>query len=57
MLQREEVLESRGATLLDKAGSKIGTIQEIYLDQETDQPEWALAKTGWGGKGSFVPLS
>ncbi len=36
---------------------KIGTIQEIYLDQETDQPEWVLAKTGWGGKGSFVPLA
>jgi uncharacterized protein (TIGR02271 family) len=56
MLERDQVLESRGATLLDQAGSKIGTIQEIYLDQETDQPEWVLAKTGWGGKGSFVPL-
>ena len=57
MLERDQVLESRGATLLDEAGSKIGTNQEVYLDQETDQPEWVLAKTGWGGKGSFVPLA
>lgn len=57
ILQREEVLEARGATLLDEAGSKMGTIHEIYLDQETDQPEWALVKTGWGGKERFVPLS
>ncbi|CAN5419509.1 PRC and DUF2382 domain-containing protein [soil metagenome] len=57
MLDRDQVLESRGATLLDETGSKIGTIQEIYLDQETDEPEWVLAKNGWGGKGSFVPLA
>lgn len=56
MIQRDQVLETRGATLIDQTGSKIGTIEDIYLDQETDQPEWVLAKTGWGGQ-SFVPLA
>jgi uncharacterized protein (TIGR02271 family) len=39
-------------------GSKIGTIQDIYLDEETGQPEWAAVKTGlFGNKVSFAPLA
>ncbi len=39
-------------------GSKIGTIQDIYLDEETGQPEWAAIKTGlFGSKVSFAPLA
>jgi uncharacterized protein (TIGR02271 family) len=53
----QNVTEWRGQTLLDNDGEKIGTIEEIYLDTDTDQPEWALVKTGlFGGKGTFVPL-
>jgi uncharacterized protein (TIGR02271 family) len=57
MTTASNVLEWRGQELLDNDGQKIGTIEEIYLDTETDQPEWALVKTGlFGGKGTFVPL-
>jgi uncharacterized protein (TIGR02271 family) len=53
----QNVTEWRGQELLDNDGEKIGKIEEIYLDTETDQPEWALVKTGlFGGKGTFVPL-
>ena len=53
----QSVLEWRGQELLDNDGDKIGTIEEIYLDTDTDRPEWALVKTGlFGGKGTFVPL-
>ena len=53
-----EVLEWRGQTMVSSGGDKIGKIEEIYLDTETEQPEWALVKTGlFGGKGTFVPLS
>jgi uncharacterized protein (TIGR02271 family) len=53
----QNVTEWRGQELLDNDGDKIGTIEEIYLDTDTDQPEWALVKTGlFGGKGTFVPL-
>ncbi len=56
-MNTQSVLEWRGQELLDNDGQKIGTIEEIYLDTETDQPEWALVKTGmFGGKGTFVPL-
>ena len=47
-----------GRTLKDRNGDKIGTIDALYLDQQTDQPEWALVNTGlFGTKSSFVPLA
>jgi uncharacterized protein (TIGR02271 family) len=39
-------------------GAKIGTIDSIYLDDQTGQPEWALVNTGlFGTKSTFVPLA
>src|SRR6266496_850311 len=47
----------QGRTMVDPAGSKIGTIADIYLDEDTGQPEWATVTTGlFGTKLSFVPL-
>jgi uncharacterized protein (TIGR02271 family) len=52
-----EVTEWRGRTAVDADGSKLGKIEEIYLDRETERPEWALIQTGlFGGKSSFMPL-
>jgi stress response protein YsnF len=48
----------RGQTARDVDGDKIGRIEEIYLDLETGQPEWALVHTGmFGTSSSFVPLA
>ena len=48
----------QGRTLLDRDGDRIGTIDAIYLDDQTGQPEWALVNTGlFGTKSSFVPLA
>jgi uncharacterized protein (TIGR02271 family) len=48
----------KGRTLKDRSGEKIGTIDALYLDQETAKPEWALVNTGlFGTKSSFVPLA
>jgi uncharacterized protein (TIGR02271 family) len=45
-------------TMVDPAGGKIGTIADIYLDDDTGQPEWATVTTGlFGGKQNFVPLA
>jgi uncharacterized protein (TIGR02271 family) len=41
----------RGQQLLDTTGDSIGTIEEIYLDTQTDRPEWALVD------GNFVPIA
>jgi uncharacterized protein (TIGR02271 family) len=47
-----------GATLVDRDGGRIGTIEAIYLDDQTGQPEWALVNTGlFGTRSSFVPLA
>jgi uncharacterized protein (TIGR02271 family) len=47
-----------GRTLLDRDGGRIGTIDALYLDDHTGQPEWALVNTGlFGTKASFVPLA
>ena len=33
-------LDWEGQTMFDRAGKKLGTIQDIYLVAETDRPEW-----------------
>jgi PRC-barrel domain len=48
----------QGATLVDRDGSRVGTIDAIYVDDQTGEPEWALVNTGlFGTKSSFVPLA
>jgi stress response protein YsnF len=48
----------RGGTVVDRDGDKIGSVDEIYLDNETQQPEWLAVKTGlFGNKLTFVPLA
>jgi uncharacterized protein (TIGR02271 family) len=56
--QTQDVLSLRGQELTGGDGERIGKIDEIYLDTETDQPEWALVTTGlFGTRQSFVPIS
>jgi uncharacterized protein (TIGR02271 family) len=53
-----EVLEWRGQTMVGSGGDKIGKIEDIYLDRETEQPEWALVHTGmFGSQSTFVPIA
>ena len=48
----------RGALVLDVNGDKIGSLDEIYLDDRSGQPEWIAVKTGLFGTGlSLVPLA
>jgi uncharacterized protein (TIGR02271 family) len=57
MPTQEQVREWRGANLVDRNGDKIGTIDEIYLDSQSNEPEWALVNTGlFGTKSTFVPI-
>src|ERR671910_3290397 len=56
-IQKDRILQFRGHDLYDRDGDKIGSIEEIYLDAETNEPEWALVHTGlFGTKRTFVPL-
>jgi uncharacterized protein (TIGR02271 family) len=57
MTELTEAYDFRGRTLVDSDGDKIGEVEEIYLDTQTEQPEWALVHTGlFGKKSHFVPL-
>ena len=54
----DTVLSWRGRTIVDETGEKIGNFEEIYLDAETDRPEWAAVKPGLFGRGHLlVPLN
>src|SRR4051794_4802749 len=57
-MQTDQVVAWRGKNAVDADGSKIGTIEEVYLDADTDRPEWLAVKTGlFGSKISFVPIA
>jgi uncharacterized protein (TIGR02271 family) len=46
-----------GQDVYDESGEKIGSATEVYLDDETGQPEWVTVRTGlFGTKESFVPI-
>lgn len=45
-----------GCKAFDRAGNKIGTVDEVYLDDATGEPEWAAVRTGFFSRDAFVPL-
>jgi uncharacterized protein (TIGR02271 family) len=48
----------QGRTMVDGDGDRVGTIDSIYVDDQTGEPEWALVNTGlFGAKSTFVPLA
>jgi uncharacterized protein (TIGR02271 family) len=47
-----------GASVLSTEGEKLGRIDSIYFDNETDQPEWAAVRSGmFGNHVSLLPLA
>lgn len=46
-----------GRKAFDRDGSKIGTVDEVYLDDATGEPEWAAVRTGLFSRDAFVPLA
>ena len=51
------VAEWHGKMLVDSGGEKIGKLQDVYVDVETDEPQFATVKEGFIGRHlTFVPL-
>src|SRR5829696_83591 len=47
-----------GRVMVDRDSNKIGEVVDIYLDNETDRPDWAVVRTGlFGLRSTFVPLA
>src|ERR671926_566577 len=57
MIGSETISRVIGKDVYDASGSKIGSASEVYLDDESGQPEWVTVRTGlFGTKESFVPI-
>lgn len=55
--QPSSKLAWRGRIVRDEQGETIGTIEEIYVAEETAAPDWALVRgDGPGNAASFLPL-
>jgi hypothetical protein len=51
------VAEWHGKMLIDRDGEKIGRLQDVYVDVENDEPQFATVKEGFIGRHlTFVPL-
>ena len=58
MPQMTEAYTWHRRKVVDKAGEPVGTIEEIYQDQLSGEPEWALVHTGlFGSRSHLVPLT
>jgi hypothetical protein len=52
----ETALDWRGRTVIDRAGEKIGTLKDIYLD-DRERPSWGGVDTGlFAMRATLVPL-
>jgi uncharacterized protein YrrD len=57
-IEKDRILQFRGQQLAGTDGEKLGVIEEIYLDADSGEAEWALVHTGlFGSKRTFVPLA
>lgn len=45
-----------GRRVYDQAGLRVGTVDEVYLDDATGRPEWAAVRAGLFRRDAFVPL-
>ena len=58
MTQQQNIAEWHGKTLVDRNGEKIGKLQDVYVDVETDEPMFGTVKEGLIGRHlTFVPLA
>jgi PRC-barrel domain len=58
MFTVEDIKAWRGQDVVDPGGDKLGKLEEIYYDMDSDVPAFAAVKTGLIGKHlSLVPLA
>ena len=57
MTSHDELAGWIDRTAVDPDGDQVGTIVDVYVDDETEQPEWLAVRTGlMGGRVNFVPV-
>ncbi len=57
MVTHQNIAEWRGKYLVDREGDKIGKLEDVYVDVETDEAIFGTVKEGLIGRHlTFVPL-
>ena len=57
MAKHQNIAEWHGKVLVDRDGDKIGKLEDVYVDVETDEPMFGTVKEGRFGRHlTFVPL-
>ncbi len=57
MISPQDIDRVIGNDVVDNDGDTIGTATEVFLDDQSGNPEWVTVKTGlFGTKSTFVPL-
>ena len=57
-LTADQIASAANGNVIDANGNKVGRVGQIYLDDQTNEPDWVTVKTGlFGTSESFVPLS
>jgi sporulation protein YlmC with PRC-barrel domain len=58
MITHRNIADWQGKQLVDIDGDKIGKLEDVYVDVETDEPMFGTVKEGMIGRHlTFVPLS
>lgn len=58
LVMHEDLAQWRGKLLIDRDGDKIGKLEDVYVDVETDEPIFGTVKEGLVGRHlTFVPLA
>ena len=58
MITHRNIAEWHGKQLVDRDGERIGKLEDVYVDVETDEPAFGTVKEGFIGRHlTFVPLA
>jgi hypothetical protein len=56
-IRHRDLAEWRGRDVIDRNGERIGKLEDVYFDVETDEPQFGTVKEGWIGRHlTFIPL-
>ena len=57
-VEHQDLSEWRGRDLIDRGGQRIGKLEDVYFDIETDEPQFGTVKEGFLDRHlTFVPLT
>jgi uncharacterized protein (TIGR02271 family) len=58
MTDQDQINTYVNGNVIDSDGDKVGSVGQVYVDDQTGQPAWVTVKTGlFGTKETFVPIS